>query len=115
MSACPKPERRVKDRHAGRTKLLLEGRCRACGRSYGIGVSMHHLVNRSQGGDDVADNLVPLCGDGTRGCHGALTDHRRGWERIAAALRHNLTPAEKRYIITHKSAEWLDTHYPEAS
>jgi hypothetical protein len=43
--------------------------------------SIHHVVKRSQGGDDVPANLVGLCGDGTRGCHGRVE------AREKAALR----------------------------
>jgi hypothetical protein len=31
---------------------------------------MQHLVKRSQGGKWTPTNIVYLCGDGTRGCHG---------------------------------------------
>lgn len=44
--------------------------CVACGRAAG---SVHHVVQRGSPhfGDDVLENLVTLCGDGTTGCHGA--------------------------------------------
>ncbi len=38
------------------------GQCVLCG---GHGAHIHHITFRSQGGKDVADNLVTLCG----GCH----------------------------------------------
>ncbi len=38
--------------------------------------SLHHVVSKSLGGDDIARNLVPVCGDGTRGHHGDLEAHR---------------------------------------
>jgi hypothetical protein len=34
--------------------------------------SLHHVVPRDRFGDDVAENLVPLCGDGTTGHHGLI-------------------------------------------
>lgn len=43
------------------------GRCERCD---GIGITMHHRKKRSQGGDWIPSNIVALCGDGTRGCHG---------------------------------------------
>lgn len=43
--------------------------CELCG---SIDISIHHIYPRGQGGDDVWENLVPLCGDGTRGCHGGV-------------------------------------------
>ena len=44
----------------------------------------HHRKNRSQGGQDVLSNLLLLCGSGTTGCHGWVTNHprtsmERGW------------------------------------
>jgi hypothetical protein len=111
----PKPARRIRDPFAGRDKLLREARCRSCGRpSYGQhGLTRHHLVGRGVGGDDVEENLVPLCGDGTLGCHGALTDHRRGWREVARRLRANLRDEEIDYILQKKSHDWLDRTYPE--
>ena len=43
--------------------------CVICG---GIDISIHHILPRGQGGDDVWENLVPLCGSGTTGCHGGV-------------------------------------------
>jgi len=35
-------------------------------------VSLHHVLPRSQGGDDVAANMLFLCGSGTTGHHGLV-------------------------------------------
>jgi HNH endonuclease len=43
--------------------------CVICG---GIDISIHHILPRGQGGDDVWENLAPLCGSGTHGCHGGV-------------------------------------------
>jgi len=72
---------------------LKQGPCRICRRVESNGsvhstIELHHLVRRSQGGDDVPDNIVPLCG----ACHRKLHDGRPG----LAQLR--LTPSEKRYL-----------------
>jgi len=73
------------------------GPCRVCctptqnGFDYGP-VSFHHLLARSQGGDDVADNIVPL----HAGCHEAVT------QRVGPALiclARSLSDAERAYII----------------
>lgn len=47
-----------------------------CGRRAG---SAHHVLPRGgpHHGDDVIENLVPLCGSGTTGCHGAVEDGRQ--------------------------------------
>ena len=72
----PKPKRqkrqpiRVVDPAVSRAFLLAERECCACGRA---ATNAHHVVRRGSPhfGDDVVENLVPLCGSGTSGCHGA--------------------------------------------
>lgn len=119
MAADPKPPARVVDSKAGRMKVLLEGRCRACGRVPSghplDSLNRMHLVPKGQGGDDVDVNIVPGCGSGTSGCHGFLTTHAHGWGVVAAALRRNLQPDELAYVIGKKGRDWLDRVYPEAS
>lgn len=110
----PKPEgRRVASRDQW-TEIVAEkvGPCRGCGKEYGPGDSFHHLVPKSLRGDDVASNIIVLCGDGTRGCHGALENHTGAWEEIAHAVRHSLTPLELQYVIAKKSRAFLDRMYP---
>lgn len=107
----PKPAgRHVEDRD-GWEQIVLEkaGPCRGC---EGQAQSFHHLVPRSLRGDDTAANVVPLCGHGTTGCHGALENHTGGWEQIAHAVRHSLSPLELQYIVAKKSRSWLDRYYP---
>jgi hypothetical protein len=55
--------------------------CEICGK---WGNNAHHRKNRSQGGKDVLSNLMLLCGSGTTGCHGYVTEHPaegrdKGW------------------------------------
>lgn len=65
----------------------------------------HHVVPRSQGGDDVAENLVPLCA----ACHRRVT----GNDRLALRLlRAALAPDEVAYVVERKSEAWLDRRYP---
>jgi 5-methylcytosine-specific restriction endonuclease McrA len=55
-------------------------------------VEYHHLVPRDLGGDDVADNIVPLCSS----CHARVT----GRQPIALRLlAQSLTDAEYAYVI----------------
>jgi predicted HNH restriction endonuclease len=73
------------------------GPCRVCCVSepspYGpTGIQLHHLVSRAALGDDVAENLVPLCGE----CHDAIT--RRAPLEIRE-LAECLTDAEYAYVI----------------
>ena len=55
-------------------------------------IEFHHLVPRDLGGDDVADNIVPLCG-----VHHELVTvfGRPECER----LRASLTAAERAYVV----------------
>lgn len=50
-----------------------QGRCETCGRQDAHGV--HHRQPRSAGGTWHPANLLDLCGDGVRGCHGAVEAH----------------------------------------
>lgn len=59
--------------------------------------SLHHLLPRSLGGDDVADNLVGLCGDGTSGCHGAVEDREPA---ALLLLANSLDDGEYAYLIS---------------
>lgn len=107
----PKPAPRIIDPDAGREKLRREGRCRMC-HGYATRLyllSRHHIVPRGQGGDDVDDNLIPICGHGTIGCHGNV----EGWVRdYRQRLRRRMLPAEVAYVIGKKGEAWLDRNYP---
>lgn len=113
--ADPKPEPRVKSPEALReAREAFRGHpCVACGDGR-VGVSLHHVVPRSQGGDDVVENLVPLCGDGTRGCHGLLETHGPGWERVAARVRAFVLGRASRtgYVVGKIGRERFDRRYP---
>jgi hypothetical protein len=86
--------------------------------------SLHHLVGRGQGGDDVVDNLVALAGDGTRLCHGAITSSQRAYDmklneycdpkQVLRGIRANLGRYKIEYVIRVKSYDWLDRRYPPA-
>jgi len=73
------------------------GTCRLCGR---YPVQYHHLVERDAPhfGDDVADNIVPLCGTD----HTLVTDrHKLALYRLGEAL----TDAEYAYVIGKLGAD----------
>jgi hypothetical protein len=61
-SRSPDPKRaaRKQDVEAIRRKLLWERECYACGKPASDG---HHVLFRSHGGDDVPENIAPLCHD----------------------------------------------------
>lgn len=70
------------------------GPCRVCGSP--LRSSYHHLVPRSIGGDDVPANIVPLCGDGTHGCHGKVEMR----QAVAlAVVAESLSDAEYAYVV----------------
>lgn len=66
-------------------QILLDrsgGICEVCG--IASATNWHHRKNRSQGGGDELSNALHLCGSGTTGCHGRITEHpaesyRCGW------------------------------------
>jgi hypothetical protein len=66
-------------------------------------------VKRSQGGDDIDANIVPLCGHGTAGCHGQVEAYQGD---ARTRLRHALQPEEVLYVIAKKGREWINQHYP---
>jgi 5-methylcytosine-specific restriction endonuclease McrA len=84
-------------------KLQVEGRCRVCQAPGAL--HAHHLVPRSQGGDDYWINIVPLC----QACHAAIhAEH----SATRSALRALLTPDETLYVDARQGRAWLDDRYP---
>lgn len=97
---------------------LRTGRCPVCDGPL-IVFSRAHVVPRGQGGDDVPENMVWLCGDGTRGCHGVLTHHGRDgqtgrtFDEVAAGLLAYLEtqPLTVAYCDSKKWPGWLHDYY----
>jgi 5-methylcytosine-specific restriction endonuclease McrA len=87
-------------------QVVVGKSCRLCGER---AETAHHLVPRSRGGDDVHENLMEVCGDGTRGCHGHI-EARTGEAR--QQVRTSMTGAELEYVLRKKGAAWLQRHYP---
>jgi hypothetical protein len=59
------------------------GTCERC--SVRLAESMHHRRFRSQGGPWAPSNILHLCGDGTTGCHGVLTNTKGQRDEFEAA------------------------------
>jgi hypothetical protein len=103
------PDPRPRARHRARQREWAElhrakhGRCRICGR---LPTQLHHLVARSQSGDDTADNLVPLCSDHHSAVHA-------GDLLARTLLGGRLTDAEVGYVVDRRGAAWLEERYPE--
>lgn len=85
------------------------GPCRVCGAQASNGrlhghVQFHHVVSRQDGGDDVADNIVPLCLD----CHRDVTDR----DRLAGpVMLYTLTDAEYAYAVTTAGEDYFERAY----
>lgn len=95
-------------------------RCRVCGSPY---VSLHHLLSGPLRSDEL-DNLIPLCGSGTTGCHGIYTSRMSGvsadgvlrtWAEVADRIRRSLTRNELLYITDRIGEAGLDRRYPLAA
>jgi hypothetical protein len=81
------------------------GPCRVCtAYSFDSVIDPHHLVFREDRGDDVPDNIVPLC----RGCHEAL--HRRA-PAIARLLLSRLSDAEYAYMVQRGGEDYAERAY----
>lgn len=86
--------------------MVADRRCLLCPEQ---AWTLHHLVPRSLGGDDVRENLVPLCGSGTTGCHGLIEANNVTARR---KLRQRLRGFHIDYITATKSPHFLDEYYP---
>ena len=91
-----------------------------CGRTAD---SIHNLVGGVGEREDVLENLVPLAGDGTRLCHGALTSAQTTVDPegnrilpgvVRAGIRINLErfPEKLAYVTLRRGEEWVARHYP---
>lgn len=100
---------RKRDPTAGFEKIRKEGICRSC-RADRVPLTRHHLVPRSLLGDDVDDNLIPLCPQ----CHLWFEQdgHRR--RQVGRAIRRTLTEAELAYVLERKGEVFLERYYPES-
>ncbi len=81
--------------------------CRLCGKRP---VTFHHVVPKGAPyfGDDTESNVVGLCGDGVRGCHGAIEARDPVKSR---SLCEALDDAEYAYAITHGGENFLERRY----
>lgn len=80
------------------------GPCRICAVRAPIYLELHHLVTREDHGDDVADNLVPICGDCHRGVHSREPAHCR-------LLLSRLSDAEYAYMVTRGGEDYPERAY----
>jgi 5-methylcytosine-specific restriction endonuclease McrA len=109
------PRKKATKEGWGALVVQLPSHCQLCG-SIGItvdfrwiGLSVHHVVSRAQGGADVIENFAVLCGHGTVGCHSDVEHHRK---QARERLRRKLTDEQLAYIVSTKGSAWLDRSYP---
>ena len=85
------------------------GPCRICGarasngRVHGL-IQLHHVVARDHFGDDVADNIVPLCPR----CHDTITNR---YEPNCRELLASLSDAEYAYMIERGGEDYPERAY----
>ena len=89
--------------------LLRNPWCLVCGELAG---SAHHVIKRGRGGDDVQENLVPLCGDGTRGCHGLIEANDPGTKKLLGEAIMKRRPDVIDYVKRKRQhwRGWLERH-----
>ena len=105
-----KPYRRQVASRKQWARIVAEktGPCRVCG-SVENGkveskIQLHHVVARSHGGADTADNIVPLC----LSCHDRVT---RREPLPSYGLLLTLTDAEYAYMIEHGGEMYAERAY----
>ena len=79
------------------------GPCRVCSTRSPV-MELHHLVTREDFGDDVPENIVPVCSP----CHGAIT---RRVEPVARLLLSRLSDAEYAYIVQRGGEDYFERAY----
>ena len=79
-------------------------RCRICNMTNPALLELHHLVPRDYRGDDVADNLVPLCHD----CHEGVTLREPAHCRL---LLTRLSDAEYSYAVQRVGEDVFERVY----
>jgi 5-methylcytosine-specific restriction endonuclease McrA len=85
------------------------GPCRVCGQAaYNGGdfpqVQFHHVVKRADGGDDVAENIIPLC----LTCHDLVT---RRMPATCLVMLLSLEPDEHAYMIERGGKLYAERGY----
>lgn len=101
--------RRVAHTPAIRRKLLGDRCCRGCGQDAAEG---HHVLHRSQGGDDHIDNIIPLCDWCHDLYHESFEDDSR---QVAVEIGRKLRAVEVDYVLDRlgdiEGAAYLERRY----
>jgi hypothetical protein len=98
---------------------LKLGPCLVCmylGEKQKLPSSLHHIVSKSLGGDDVSANFGSVCGDGTTGHHGQIEAHDEETCRVFAAAVQQFDDAAYTYAIEKLGEDgWLRRYKVEAA
>lgn len=105
LEVTPKPYRRRVSSRKGWEQLYdaKGGPCRVCTKHTSL-IVLHHVVFREDGGDDLPENLVPLCHDD----HAAI--HNRA-PAIARLLLARLSDAEYAYMVERGGEDYAERVY----
>lgn len=89
--------------------------CAICGATDRL--SLHHILKHPR--DDVRQNLVMLCGDGVRGCHGMIEAHHGSTERKLGGYLLTVRPDVIWYLREtlglEAAADWIRNLMSETS
>jgi 5-methylcytosine-specific restriction endonuclease McrA len=109
-----RPRKKYRRKVASRkqwAKIVAEkvGPCRVCGSVASNGrmhghIEFHHIVSRQDGGDDVAENVAPLCPD----CHGLVT---RRDDLACYHLLRTLRDSEYAYMVDRGGELYAERAY----
>jgi hypothetical protein len=112
----PKPPVRVRDPDLLRAlHFEWRGECVIADEECVAWRSLHHVLKRSQGGDDVRANFAMLCGDGIRGHHGRIEAHDPSACAALYVVLKASRPDTMDYLASklggaQAATEWLTRH-----
>lgn len=90
-----------------RRLLLCYPTCELCGEKRSE--SAHHVIPRGQSGDDVWENLIALCGDGVKGCHGGVEHSVEVRSKLRSLLRFEVV-----LYANERDSFYFNQHYPSS-
>lgn len=105
----PRPEGRISNPKLLKFLHLLWKECAICHAIEPL--SLHHIVKHPR--NDVEENLVMLCGDGVRGCHGKIEANDEETKRALGQYIQNERPDTIMYLFEKKGVEareWMRWH-----
>lgn len=102
-----KPQKRHRATYPEWVKIreaFRQDTCWCCGARW---TELHHILNRSHGGDDVVENLAPVCSQ----CHGRIEAR----DPVARSLLRGALMLSNLHYLEGKVPDvegWLERHYP---